>query len=209
MKLADLRALPTGAPLLAGPAAEPVVLAAISPAGAGRRTATARVLTATGDPVDVLPRQLTPAPPARHPDAVAERPGLTGHTITVERITARIWPLLGLVRRGAVGQLAAIERQDGRLGKVCCLHGDLCGGSIETAAYSYAQSYGAVYVPAALPGEAGIWDERSRRFLPSVYATAEQAREALFLLRFDYIADEEDPAVLSVREFHPAPGAGR
>ncbi|TDB88326.1 hypothetical protein E1264_11615 [Actinomadura sp. KC216] len=147
MLLEDLRALPVGAPLLAGPDAEPVVLAELTPPGPGRRTTTARVLTVLGEERDVLPRLLAPAPPARYPDAVAVRPDLTGHTITVEKITARIWPRLGLAR-GVVGQLAAIERQDGHLVKVCCIASDLWGGDIETAARSYADGYGARCVPA-------------------------------------------------------------
>ncbi|MFC4048355.1 hypothetical protein ACFOY4_01555 [Actinomadura syzygii] len=148
MKLADLRALPVGAPLLAGLAAEPVVLAGFTPPGPGRRYTTARILTVLGDERDVQPRLLAPAPPASRPDTVVVRPDLAGHTITVERITARIWPRLG-VGRGAVGQFAVIERRDGHLGKVCCIASDLWGGgSIETAADSYARDYGATYVPA-------------------------------------------------------------
>ena len=147
MLLADLRALPMGAPLLAGPAAEPVVLAGLTPPGPGHRTTTARVLTVLGDEREVQPRLLTAAPPARRPDAIAVRPDLTGHTITVERITASIWPRLG-GSRGTIGQLAVVERKDGHLGTVCCVASDLCGGSVETAARSYAADYGATYVPA-------------------------------------------------------------
>lgn len=147
MKLSDLRALPLGAPLLAGPRREPVVLAGITPPGPGRRCHTVRVLTVRGDEHDLQPRSLAPAPRRAHPDAVAVRPELAGHTVTIEKITAQAWPLLGLPR-GVVGQLAVIERTGGRLGKVCCVQGDLWGGSIETAARSYADGYGARYVPA-------------------------------------------------------------
>lgn len=146
MKLAELRALPLGTPLLLDGAAprETVLYAGLSD-GDGRRTR-ARVLGALGNERQVLTRQLAPAVRRPHPDVFMLVPGMTGHTVTVERITAATWSRLG-IRRGTVGDLAAIERKNGALESVCCLHADLWGGSIETAARSYADSYGARYIP--------------------------------------------------------------
>lgn len=147
MKLSELRTLPLGAPLLLDGASprETVLYAGLDAAG-GRQTRV-RVLTALADERLVLTRQLAPAVRRPHPDVFMVVPGMTGHTVTVERITAATWSRLG-IRRGTVGDLAAIERNGGTFIKVCCLHADLWGGSIEQAARSYADSYGARYVPA-------------------------------------------------------------
>lgn len=145
MKLADLRALHPGAPLLAdlgnGLDAEPVVFARPNTA----RSLRVRVLAFDGTEHEVHPDRLTPAPPGGHPDLIALRPDLEGRTITIEHVTARVWPLLGL-GRGAIGQLAAVERQEGRLVKVCCIQSDLWGGNLEEAARAFAEDCGARYV---------------------------------------------------------------
>lgn len=148
MHLSELRALPVGAHLLAGQRNEPVVLAGIREPGPGHRLATARVLTVDGTERDAQPRLLTVVPPSPFPDAVVQRPDLTGRTITIERITADVWPHLGL-HRGVVRQLAVIRRIDGRLNRVCCVQTDLWGGGdLETAAKAYADECAGRYVPA-------------------------------------------------------------
>lgn len=58
-----------------------------------------------------------------------------GHTITVETLA---------------GGRAIVERTDGRPGKICATEADLDGVSIIAAARSYAETYGARYVPAGL-----------------------------------------------------------
>lgn len=94
-------------------------------------------------------------PPAdgRFPVIVEERGGLTGHTITVERVdraTARAW--IGIVRDGwesLIGRRAVVERHAGRLGKVCAIQGvhGITADEIEHAAAGTARTYGARYVP--------------------------------------------------------------
>ncbi|WP_433463941.1 hypothetical protein [Spirillospora sp. CA-128828] len=149
MHLSELRSLPVGAPLLAGPSAEPVVFVGITPAGSGRRIATARALTWDGREREVQPRQLRPAPPTACPDAVMVRPELEGRTVTIERITAHIWPRIGIASRGVIRQPAVIRRHDGHFRKVCCVQTDLWGGGdLETAAKAYADEGGARYIPA-------------------------------------------------------------
>lgn len=90
-----------------------------------------------------------------HPLVTRERPGLTGHTVTVERATrdaAR--QLAGTVPdwESLIGRLCAVERTDGRLGKVCDVAGvnGLGDGEDDVvfAASSAACVYGARYVPA-------------------------------------------------------------
>lgn len=90
-----------------------------------------------------------------YPLITGQRPGLVGHTITVERVdrsTARQW--LGLVEdwQALIGRLCVVERTDGRLGKVCDVAGvnGLGDGEDDVvfAASSAACVYGARYVPA-------------------------------------------------------------
>lgn len=90
-----------------------------------------------------------------HPLVTRERPGLTGHTVTVERAsrdaarqfagTVPDWEVL-------IGRLCAVERTDGHLGKVVDVAGvDGLGATVEdvvSAASSAACVYGARYVPA-------------------------------------------------------------
>jgi hypothetical protein len=101
----------------------------------------------------VFTRTITKAAAALPPVITAERGGLAGHTITVERVdteTARAW--MGVVSdwRTLIGRRAVVERQDGRLGKVCAIAGadGVRDDEIELAAQSTAQTYGARYVPA-------------------------------------------------------------
>ncbi|MFG1857443.1 hypothetical protein ACGFJT_36800 [Actinomadura geliboluensis] len=147
MKLADLRALTPGAPvLLNSHPLDQVLYAGLTSGGNGHQTR-ALVVTSLGDEQEVNPRRLTPAAPVRYLNVFMKRPGLHGRTITIERIAAPTWSKIG-VHREAIGQLAVIKRSDGAFTKVCALHSDLWGGSIEQAARSYADSYGAVCLPA-------------------------------------------------------------
>lgn len=121
---------------------------------------TDRTLVATGRLVRLtigradfysLAEVLTFAPGPAYPLITEERPALAGlpHTITVERVdpvTARAW--VPIHRPDALlGGLAVVERHRGRLSKVCALEPDLHTDA-ETTARSYADGYGARYVPA-------------------------------------------------------------
>lgn len=68
-----------------------------------------------------------------------------GHTITVETLTPDTARKINQPK--AAGQLAVIERMDGRAGKICATQQDLRDGTIEDSARSYAHTYGATYMP--------------------------------------------------------------
>ncbi|MUN41455.1 hypothetical protein [Actinomadura litoris] len=89
-----------------------------------------------------------------HPLITRERAGLTGHTVTVERVgrdAARQFAGTVPNWEGLIGRLAVVERTDGRLGKVCDVAGvnGLGDGEDDVvfAASSVACAYGARYVP--------------------------------------------------------------
>lgn len=153
MKLADLRALPEGAPLIASTVqfrySDPCVTYAGTTTPTGHRQVTfARVERSDGSMASVLPRQLR-AVPFEEPFATARRDGLTGHTITIETAdtaTARHW--IGIVEdwRQLIGRRCVVERTDGHLGKVCAVEGVEQADDIEAIADAVAYTYGARYV---------------------------------------------------------------
>lgn len=160
MKLADLRALPEGAPLIASTVqfrySDPCVTYAGTTVPTGHRQVTfARVERSDGSMASVLPRQLR-AVPFEEPFATARRDGLTGHTITIETAdtaTARHW--IGIVEdwRQLIGRRCVVERHDGRLGKVCSIDGadGVSNDDIEAIADAVAYTYGARYVRTGAP----------------------------------------------------------
>ncbi|WP_242892542.1 hypothetical protein [Actinomadura litoris] len=88
-----------------------------------------------------------------HPFVTRERAGLTGHTVTVERANraaARLWAGIVSNWEALIGARAVVERQDGRLTKVCAVAGaDGVGDEeLEAAAQCIAGTYGARYAPA-------------------------------------------------------------
>lgn len=155
MKLADLRALPMGAPLIANTAqfrySDPCVTYAGTTVPTGHRQVTfARVERSDGSVASVLPRQLR-AVPLEQPFVADHRDGLTGHTITIETAdtaTARHW--IGIVPewRQLIGRRAVVERQGGRLGKVVAIEGVEHADDVEAIADAAAYTYGARYVRA-------------------------------------------------------------
>ncbi|GAA2449207.1 hypothetical protein GCM10010191_78430 [Actinomadura vinacea] len=101
-----------------------------------------------------LAEVLAAAPGPAYPLITDEQVGLADrpHTITVERVdpvTARA-AIPNHNPDELLGVLAVVARHHGRLAKVCLVEPDMWGVDAETTARSYADGYGARYVPAGV-----------------------------------------------------------
>lgn len=152
MKLTDLTPLKPGTQLTTTSGARVAFNGITTITDNGRSFQAATVIHPDGTKAAVKPASLQPTADP-YPVITGRRDTLQGegHTITVERasrVTARDY--IGRVDdwETLIGARAVVERQDGRLVKVCQVEPELYGGSVEDAARACAGSYGARYVPA-------------------------------------------------------------
>lgn len=152
MKLTDLEALPAGSQLITTNGARVTLTGMARQALNGRTYTVATVRLDGGRTGEYKPGSLRQAADL-HPLITVDRGGLTGHSITVERVdaeTAQAWSGIVPDWRSLTGRRAVVERHDGHLGKVCCIAGvdGIGDDEIEPAAESTARTYGARYVHA-------------------------------------------------------------
>lgn len=118
-----------------------------------RQTAVALILTGRLVRLDIGRRSYYRLDDLGIPEITDERPDLAGlqHTITIERVDPKTANAYWHDGPPKVGDLAIVERHDGRIAKVCRTEGQFnewLGVTPEQSARAYAKGYGATYVPA-------------------------------------------------------------